>query len=71
MKTVTKNSVLRAYNRAVKQLDERGLISVSSSAGFIIPKGETKGFQVFVEVCKFDKALLKKKPLTGGLLCNE
>lgn len=70
MKTATGNSVLRAYSKAVKRLETRDIVSASVSAGFIIPDGATLGIQVFVKVCKFDELLLKKKPLTGGLLCN-
>lgn len=70
MKTATGNSVLRAYSKAVKRLERPGIVSAETSAGFVIPEGATIGIQVFVKVCKFDELLLRKKPLTGGLLEN-
>lgn len=65
------NALLRAYARAVKKLqDDPDMVACATSAGFIIPDGEQDGFQVFVKVAKYSKALLKKSPDTGGLLEN-
>lgn len=70
MKTATGNSVLRAYNKAVKKMQGENLLASAQSAGFIIPDGQKDGYQVFVKVYKFSRALLKRKPLTGGLLAG-
>jgi hypothetical protein len=73
MKEATGNAVLRAYNRAVKEIQSKSCISGShTSAGFIIPvgqkRGERKGIQVFVEVARWSEKLMKERPETGGLL---
>lgn len=75
MKTATGNALLRAYSKAVKNLQRDGKITASAtSAGFIIPDGQKRGkrigFQVFVNVCRFSDDLLRRKPYTGGLLCE-
>lgn len=64
---------MSAYNRCVKRMQlASGLVSCSSSAGFIIPNGQKKGkrngYQVFVKVCKFSEELLAKDPNSGGLV---
>ena len=57
MKTATGNSVLLAYAKAAKELQEDETKTVSEvSAGFIIPSGQ-KGkqqtrFEVFVKMCR-------------------
>lgn len=71
MKTATGNSVIKAYSRAVKNAEKDGLTSSATCAGFIIPNGQKRGqksgYQVFVKVIRYSDALLKKKPMTGGL----
>jgi hypothetical protein len=76
MKTATGNALLRAYNKATKNLKNDDAMTASLvSAGFIIPNGQKrgcrKGFQVFVKVCRYSEELLKRKPITGGLLCED
>lgn len=69
--TATGNAVLRAYNRAARDVaNDSTLWSSEHSAGFIMPKGFSKGegFQVFVKVVAFSEAKLKRKPMSGGLL---
>ena len=64
---------MAAYSKAVRKLERDATLRASAtSAGFIIPngqkRGQRKGYQVFVKVCRFSEELLKSKPLTGGLL---
>lgn len=66
----TGNSVLRAYNKAVKKMQTEPFLATAQSAGFIIPDGQQDGYQVFVKVYKFSRRLLKKCPGTGGLLAG-
>ena len=73
MKTATGNNLLRSYSKAVKKLQsDKRMTSSAVSAGFIIPDGQPRGkktgFQVFVKVARYSDELLKKKPMTGGLL---
>jgi len=75
MKTATGNALLRAYSKAAKKLQrDEALTACAVSAGIIIPNGQKRGsrngFQVFVKVCRYSEQLLKKKPTTGGLLCE-
>jgi hypothetical protein len=68
----TGNSVLRAWDRAIGRIQMKGVIASEVSAGFLMPLGEKgKGYQVFVKVMKFDRALLKSDPESGGLLINK
>lgn len=56
MKTATGNSVLKAYSRAAKQLNsDPDMLACDSSAGFVVPKGEDEGVQVFVRLVRFSK----------------
>lgn len=76
MKTATGNALLRAYSKAAKNLTSDEAMSASAvSAGFIIPngqkRGKRKGFQVFVKVCRYNEELLEKKPMSGGLTCED
>jgi len=73
MKTATGNNLLKAYSKSVKRLEkDAALTATATDAGFIIPDGQKRGqrtgFQVFVKVHRYDEALLKKKPATGGLI---
>lgn len=64
----TGDAVLRAYGKAVKGVLDGGCTASSQSAGFVDgPDGKVR-LQVFVEVCAYSEDLLKKQPLTGGLL---
>lgn len=72
-KIATGNALLRAYSAAAERVArDRRLKTASTSAGFIIPDGQPcgpkSGFQVFVKIIRYDERLLKKKPLSGGLL---
>jgi hypothetical protein len=76
MKTATGSALLRAYSKAVKNLQrDEEMLASATSAGFIIPNGQKRGhragFQVFVKVCRYGEELLKRKPITGGLLCED
>ena len=76
MKTATGNELIWAYSKAVKRITkDEAMTSSETSAGFIIPNGQKRGqrtgFQVFVKVCRYSEALLKRKPVTGGLLCED
>lgn len=71
--TATGNAVLRAYARVAKNVEQdAGILESASSAGFILEpacRGELRhGYQVFVQMVRFDEGLLKKRPETGGLL---
>jgi len=69
----TGNSLLRAYNRAVKGIEEeKNFMACERDAGFIMPKGWPKGhgYQVFVKVCRFSQVLLDNDQESGGLLVN-
>jgi hypothetical protein len=73
--TATGNSLLRAYAKAAKVFTtDHAVCSTEQDAGFIIvPKslGEpATGFQVFVKICRYDEALLRRDPLSGGLLVH-
>ena len=73
MKTATGNAVIRAFSKAAKNINkEATMTSSSASAGFIIPngqkRGQRRGYQVFVKIIRYSDELLKKKPMTGGLL---
>jgi hypothetical protein len=75
MNTATGNAVLKAYDKSAKRLAKDDVItSAMTSAGFIIPNGQKRGkrtgYQVFVKVCRYSEELLKRKPITGGLLCE-
>lgn len=75
MKTATGDAVLRAYTKAVKNLEKDPFVCRTEvSAGFIIPDGQKRGdrhgLQVFVTVCRYSDKLLKTAPSTGGLVCN-
>lgn len=69
-RVATGNRVLRAYNKAVRNVVQENLLACSIDAGFIMPakwaKGE--GYQVFVRVVRFSEQHLKDDPMTGGLL---
>jgi hypothetical protein len=76
MKQATGNALLRAYSKAAKNLKRDATItSTETSAGFIIPidqkRGHRTGYQVFVKMCRYSEELLKRKPITGGLLCYD
>jgi hypothetical protein len=76
MKTVTGNDLLRACSKAVATLQtDEAMTAASTSAGFIIPNGQKRGqrlgVQVFVKVCRYSEELLKRRPCTGGLLCEK
>jgi hypothetical protein len=76
MKTATGNALLRAYSKAAQNLQrDEAMTASATSAGFIIPNGQKRGqrtgFQVFVKVCRYSEELLKRKPDTGGLLCED
>lgn len=68
----TGDRVLRAYAKVAKRIQEDDCTKSSTSAGFIIPvdqpRGPKKGYQVFITLVKYDEALLKEKPESGGLL---
>lgn len=73
MKMATGDAVLKAYDRAVKNIDrDEDMSSCAVSAGFIFPggqpRGKREGYQVFVKVCRFSEELLKREPETGGML---
>lgn len=79
MTTATGNNVRRAYNRAVKAMENAVVNSIAheESAGFIVPakknqatEGDTTGYQVFVRICRYSENLLKSDPLSGGLLVS-
>lgn len=72
MKQATGNSLLRAWDQAVKKIDDdKDVMSIEVDAGFIIPAGQKKGdsigVQVFVKVVRYSDRLLKMKPESGGL----
>lgn len=76
MKTATGNALLRAYSKAVRNLQrDEAMTASATSAGFIIPNGQKRGqrtgFQVFVKVCRYSEELLKRKNSTGGLVCED
>lgn len=71
-KEATCNNLIKAYSRAVKAMssDER-ITEHSESAGYLLNieySNERTGFQVFVTISRFDEALLKSNPTSGGLL---
>lgn len=69
MKTATGNSVLRAFNTAAGRIAlDDAMTTTAESAGFIIPKGEKDGFQVFVKLVRYKDSKFKKQPISGGLL---
>lgn len=73
MKEVTTESLIKAYNSAIRGMDrDAGMTAKSVSAGFAIPagqkRGKRRGYQVFVKVARFDEELLKSDPVTGGLI---
>lgn len=76
-RVATGDSLLRAYNRTAKRFaDDPCMVSCMVDAGFIITprdkRGEpAKGFQVFVKMCRYDEALLRSEPTSGGLLQNK
>lgn len=75
MKTATGNAVLRAYDKSVARLErDPKMTAAMTNAGFIIPNGQKRGdrtgYQVFVKIYRYSDELLKKKPLTGGLLAE-
>lgn len=72
LEVATGNAVLKAYSRAVKRIQEDGVRSASTSAGFIIPprkRGEPKkGWQVFVSMEAWSELALEDVPESGGLV---
>lgn len=76
-RVATGNSVLRAYDRAVKENERLGKKVAgadeahASSAGYIIPNGqkagEREGYQVFVTIIRYREKLHREKPKSGGL----
>lgn len=71
----TIRTIHEACNLAAEAIQKDScMLSSARSAGFIIPRGQKRGkrrgYQVFVRVVRFDEALLKSKPSTGGLLCE-
>ena len=75
----TGNSVLRAYNKAAKKIQQRTMsggdvLESTEAAGLIFPPGQKRGhkegYQVFVTVSRYSDALLKEQPDSGGLLVN-
>ena len=72
MNTATCESVLKAWAKATKKLTkDKKMLACCASAGLLRhPAKRSTGFQVFVKVSRYDEALLRDQPLTGGLLEN-
>jgi hypothetical protein len=69
-------TLARAYLRAARVYEkDPAVCSTEQDAGFLIIPGDRgapkKGFQVFVKVCRYDESLLRKRPMSGGLLVND
>ena len=72
----TGNQVLKAYSKAVRNMENQPIAaSCAVSAGFIFKPGQKRGmrmgYQVFVKVCRYSDVLMKEDPLNGGLLCGK
>lgn len=70
---VNEKSIMRAYRRILKKLEQDpGLLASSNCAGFIFEpgqkRGKRKGLQVFVEVHRYSDEKLTQDPASGGLL---
>lgn len=69
--------VLKALRHVLRYLGHDGVLGSKVSAGFRLPPKATigkgvprAGWQLFVEACRFDEALLTEHPETGGLVID-
>ena len=74
MKTANGDNVLKAYAKAVKNIESDTMAAACSvTAGMLIPPGQKRGkrvgYQVFVKVSRYSDELLAKDPTSGGLMC--
>jgi len=63
-------SLIDAQSRVLQKLDRsKKMTSCASSAGFTTGTAGRE-YQVFVKAIRYDEQLLKRKPITGGLLAK-
>jgi len=64
-----KGDMARALDKSFRRLFKEGLLSASTSAGFIEVSHDKK-LQVFVELYLYDEQVRQKYPESGGLVKN-
>lgn len=70
LEKATEKTVLEAFAKALRRATKHGLLSASTSAGFVLGKHDSprRGFQVFVSIKAWNEHYLTKIPLSGGIV---